>query len=106
MPKTSFEETVVEVWRQALVENSKFVRIGTESYPVRRTAKRGLRQVDFAFDGIDIRGLKQNPATKIPMGAIGAIWQEGNAIPQCRPVCGKRCRWEGDSLWGTPVGQV
>lgn len=60
----SFEQTLVEVWRQALVENAKAVKLGGESYPVRRTAKRGLRQVDFVFDGNEIRGLEQNPDTK------------------------------------------
>ncbi len=60
----SFEQTLVEVWRQALVENAKVVVLGTESYPVRRTPKRGLRQVDFALDGNEIRGLEQNPETK------------------------------------------
>ncbi len=30
----------------------------------RLTAKRGLRQVNFIFDGNDIRGLEQNPETK------------------------------------------
>lgn len=62
--KTSLEETLVEVWRQALVENAKAVEIGGESYTVRRTPKRGLRQVDFIFDGTEIRGLEQNPETK------------------------------------------
>ena len=38
--------------------------IGTEHYPVRRTPKHGLRQVDFVFDGTEIRGLEQNPDTK------------------------------------------
>jgi hypothetical protein len=60
----SFEQTLVEVWRQALVENAKTVKIGGESYAVRRTPKRGLRQVDFVFDGNEIRGLEQNPDTK------------------------------------------
>src|SRR5580704_6177034 len=60
----SFEQTLVEVWRQSLVENVKTVELGTERYPVRRTAKRGLRQVDFVFDGNEIRGLEQNPDTK------------------------------------------
>jgi hypothetical protein len=46
------------------VENAKTVKIGGESYPVRRTPKRGLRQVDFVFDGNEIRGLQQNPDTK------------------------------------------
>lgn len=33
-------------------------------HSVRRTPKRGLRQVDFVFDGEEIRGLEQNPNTK------------------------------------------
>ena len=61
---SSFEETIIEVWRQALVENTKTVKLGAESYPVRRTPKRGLRQVDFVFDGHEMRGLEQNPETK------------------------------------------
>src|SRR5690242_5234147 len=60
----SFEQALVEVWRQALVENAKAVNLGGKSYPVRRTPKRGLRQVDFVFDGKEIRGLEQNPDTK------------------------------------------
>ena len=62
--KSSIEETLIEVWRQALVENTNVVELGTERYPVRRTPKRGLRQVDFEFDGNEIRGLEQNPETK------------------------------------------
>ena len=61
---TSFEQALVEVWRQALVENLKAVKVDGESYPVRRTPKRGLRQVDFVFDGNEMRGLEQNPDTK------------------------------------------
>jgi len=64
MTRVSFEETLIEVWRQALVENAKTVELGSERYPVRRTAKRRLAQVDFVFDGKDIRGLEQNPDTK------------------------------------------
>ena len=60
----SFEQTLIEVWRQALVENAKTVQPETESYRVRRTPKRGLRQVDFLFDRNEIRGLEQNPETK------------------------------------------
>jgi hypothetical protein len=60
----SFEQTLVEVWRQTLAENAKSVELGSERYPVRRTPKRGLRQVDFVFEGNEIRGLEQNPDTK------------------------------------------
>jgi hypothetical protein len=61
----SFEQALIEVWRQTLVESAKTVELlGAERFPVRRTPKRGLRQVDFAFDGNEIRGLEQNPQTK------------------------------------------
>jgi len=60
----SFGEVLIEVWRQALIENVKFIRLGSETYPVRRTSKRRLRQVDFVFEGEEIRGLEQNPLTK------------------------------------------
>lgn len=62
--KLSFEQTLIEVWRQALVENAKTVVLGSALFLVRRTPKRGLREVDFAFEGKDIRGLEQNPQTK------------------------------------------
>jgi len=61
---SSFEQTLIEVWRQALVENANFVELGKERSPVRKTPKRGLRQVDFVFDGSEIRGLEQNADTK------------------------------------------
>ena len=60
----SFEQALIDVWRQALVENADVVELGTERFPVRRTPKRRLRQVDFVFDGHEIRGLEQNPQTK------------------------------------------
>jgi hypothetical protein len=61
---TKFDETLIEVWRQALVENAKIVELAQERYPVRQTSKNHLRQVDFVFDGKTIRGLEQNPNTK------------------------------------------
>jgi len=64
MINSSFEETLIEVWRQALVENATIIELDRSCYPVRRTRKRGLRQVDFVFDGNEIRGLEQNPQTK------------------------------------------
>jgi hypothetical protein len=62
--KSSFEEALIEVSRLTLVENAKTVELGPEYYPVRRTPKRVLRQVDFIFDENEIRGLEQNPETK------------------------------------------
>ena len=61
--KLSQEEALTEVWRQTLIEDAKVVKLGKERYAVRRTPKRGLREVDV-FDGNEIRGLEQNPETK------------------------------------------
>jgi hypothetical protein len=61
---SSFEQTLIEVWRQSLVENAKVVVLGTGRYPVRQTPKRHLREVDFVFEGNEIRGLEQSPETK------------------------------------------
>jgi hypothetical protein len=62
--KLTFEQTLTEVWRQALIENASFVELGKERYSIRRTPKRGLRQVDFVFEDNESRGLEQNPETK------------------------------------------
>jgi hypothetical protein len=60
----SFEQALIDVWRQVLVENAKVVVLETERYPVRLTPRRHLLEVDFNFDGNEIRGLEQNPETK------------------------------------------
>jgi len=75
----SFEETLIEVWRQAFAENAKVVVLGTEKYPIVRTSKRKLRQVDFKFDGKEIRGLEQNPNTKSRWAAIA---RDGKKVMQ------------------------
>jgi len=64
MTKPSFDETLIEVWRQALVENAKAVNVRGVSYSVRQTPKLGLREVDFKIDRDEIRGLEQKPDTK------------------------------------------
>ena len=58
------EEVLISVWRQTLVDGAKHVKIGDEKYPVRETAKRRLKQVDFRFEDHELRGLEQNPDTK------------------------------------------
>lgn len=60
---SELDDALVSVWRQALVEGAKRVRVGDNTYPVRRTAKSKLAQVDFEVAGQPIRGLEQNPAT-------------------------------------------
>jgi hypothetical protein len=60
----SLENILLAIYQQALVENKKTISLKSKVFPVRSTAKRKLRQVDFQFDGRDLRGLEQNPLTK------------------------------------------
>jgi hypothetical protein len=58
------EQVLVSVWRQSLVDGAKHVELEGQKYPVKTTPKRRLKQVDFQFDGHELRGLEQNPDTK------------------------------------------
>jgi hypothetical protein len=60
----SFKKALLAVWRQALAEHKGTVELDDQTFPVRRTLKRGLLQIDFTLDGREIRGLEQNPDTK------------------------------------------
>jgi hypothetical protein len=60
----SLEDVLLTVYRQSLVENRKTVTLEDKIFPVRSTAKRKLKQIDFQFEGRELRGLEQNPDTK------------------------------------------
>src|SRR5438477_8759591 len=59
----SLEETLISVWQQALIENAGNVKLENRGFPVRRTSRSKLREVDFQFEGHEMRGLEQNPET-------------------------------------------
>jgi hypothetical protein len=61
---------------------ARAVKLGAERYAVRRTPKRGLRQVDFTFDGNEISRTRAESANKIPVGADGPFREKGDAVPQ------------------------
>jgi hypothetical protein len=52
----SFEEKLVDVWRQVLVENATVVELGGKHYSVWITSRKGLRRVDFVLDGNEVHG--------------------------------------------------
>ena len=58
------KDTLVSVWRQALLEDAPEVDVESRRSAVRRTSRHRLRQVDFTFDGQELRGLEQNPETR------------------------------------------
>jgi carbamate kinase len=68
--KHSFEETLIAVWRQALVDEADVIKLGSERYLVTRSRAKMLRQVVFAVDGNSFIGIEQNPKTKSRWAAI------------------------------------
>jgi hypothetical protein len=61
---TTLEQVLLTVYQQSLVKNKKTVTLEDKYFPVRSTVKRKLKQIDFQFDGRELRGLEQNPDTK------------------------------------------
>ena len=78
-PRSTLEEALISVWRQALVEGAKSVSLAGKAYPVRRTQRRGLCQVDFEVEGETLRGLEQNPDTKSRWAQMA---REGSRVMQ------------------------
>ena len=51
----SLEETLISVWCQVPVEDAKVVTSHDEAFAVRRTSRSRLREVDFQFEGHELR---------------------------------------------------
>ena len=75
----SLENTLISVWRQSLIEGSKAVTVDGRSFPIRKTSRSKLREVDFEFDGQMLRGLEQNPKTASRWAHLA---REGNKVMQ------------------------
>lgn len=73
------EEALMAVWRQVLDENANIVELEGQRYPVRRTSRRRLRQVDFSFAGQPLRGIEQNPETASRWAKLA---REGHQVMQ------------------------
>jgi hypothetical protein len=102
----SFEEALIDAWRQVLVEQANIIELGTERYPVRQTPGSRLRQVDFVFDGIKIRELEQNPQTRSRWAEMA---RAGKKVMQflSEGRCGERGCWESDYIqWAGPARSI
>lgn len=60
----TLEDALLTVYQQSLIENKKTITLEDKSFPVRSTSRQKLKQIDFQFEGRDLRGLEQNPLTK------------------------------------------
>ncbi len=75
----SLEETLISVWRQALVDKADSININGRLFLVRSTPKKHLLQVDFSWSGEVLRGLEQNPETSSRWAKLA---REGHRIMQ------------------------
>ena len=75
----SFESTLLSIWQQSLIDKKKTVDLDGKSYPVRQTSKSKLKQIDFNFEGRELRGLEQNPNTKSRWAKLA---REGKQVMQ------------------------
>jgi hypothetical protein len=75
----SLEETLISVWREVMVEGAKTVTVEGRNFPVRRTSRSKLREVDFRFDAHELRGLEQNPRTSSRWARLA---REGKKVMQ------------------------
>ena len=75
----SLEDALISVWRQVMVENAKTVTLPDESYPVRRTSRSKLREVDFQCQGTALRGVEQNASTNSRWAKLA---REGRKVMQ------------------------
>src|SRR6266567_3684154 len=66
----TLKDVLTSVWRQTLVDDAASVKIDDLTYPVKSTPRRGLKQIDFRFNGKNLRGLEQNPDTKSRWAAM------------------------------------
>jgi len=75
----TLEEVLISVWRQALIENARTITLESGRFPVRRTSRSKLREVDFEFAGQKLRGLEQNPNTNSRWAQLA---REGKKVMQ------------------------
>jgi hypothetical protein len=75
----SLDSVLVSVWQQALIDKKSALDLDGETYPVRRTSKSKLKQIDFRFEGREFRGLEQNPNTKSRWAKLA---REGKQVMQ------------------------
>ena len=81
----TLDETLVEIWRLALVEGAREIDLDGRRVPVRATAKRRLKEVDFSFEGRRLRGIEQNPETRsrwAEMARGGAKIMQFTEVPE------------------------
>ena len=75
----SLEEALISVCQQVFAENAKTVTLDEVSYPIRRTSRSKLREVDFKFGNTALCGVEQNANTNSRWAKLA---REGKKVMQ------------------------
>ena len=75
----SLEEALISVWQQVFAEDAKTVILDDARYPIRKTSRSKLREVDFKFGDTALRGVEQNPNTNSRWAKLA---REGKKVMQ------------------------
>ena len=72
-------DTMVEIWRQVLVDGRPSVELDAKQYRVGATRSKRLRAVDFDYQSFRLSGIEQNPDTTSSWAARA---REGKRVMQ------------------------
>jgi hypothetical protein len=72
-------ETLVEIWRQVLVDERPWVELEGRQFRVETTRSKRLRAVDFDYESLHLSGIEQNPDTSSSWAARA---REGQRVMQ------------------------
>jgi hypothetical protein len=75
----SLEEALISVWQQTFAKDAKTVILDDVSYPIRRTSRSKLREVDFKVGDMALRGVEQNATTNSRWAKLA---REGKKVMQ------------------------
>jgi hypothetical protein len=75
----SMDDAILSVWQQVFAENAKTVTLEGATYPIRRTSRSKLREVDFKFGDTALRGVEQNASTNSRWAKLA---REGKKVMQ------------------------
>jgi hypothetical protein len=75
----SLEDAVLSVWQQVFAENAKTVVLDGVTFPIRRTSRSKLREVDFKVGDTALRGVEQNASTNSRWAKLA---REGKKVMQ------------------------
>ena len=96
--KPSFEQTLVDVWRQVLVENASVIELGGKRSSSHHSTE-GLRQVDFVLTATKFAVWSRTADTKSRWAQLARTGEKVMQFLERGSLCGGRGGWKA-TLYG------